>query len=59
MVVNVLVACFCDLVTDWELSSLALPNVMKENHNWEKIKIQSTVSTKCVSLPYHLKVKNS
>ena len=61
MVVSVSVIYFCDLVADWELW-LPLPSI-KENTipltaAWEKIKIQSIVSTKTISLlQYRFKKK--
>ena len=61
MVVSVSVVYLCDLVADWKLW-VPLPSI-KENTipliaAWEKIKIQSIVSTNTISLlHYHFKKK--
>lgn len=62
MVVNVLVIYPHDQVVSWELSLAAtVQNDRRVSYcrllAWEKIKIQSIVSTECITLSHFYKVK--
>lgn len=62
MVVSVSAVHPHDRGADWELQPVPAQCYKRASYQillgWEKIEIQSTISTECILLSHHLKVKN-
>lgn len=61
----VVIVCLCDHLSDWELGPQPLPSITGESQTpyyqpekGSKSKIWNTISTKCISLLYHLYIKS-